>query len=756
MIGERENFDSQTQYGALVMRHYNIEGNDFDAFYDSSDRLIFVMDNTINNQKPNVLLVINPSAGKKWDEILSADYGVDLETIRPKVDNKYQKFDIEYSGLPVYDGLIKAYDTGVSLEEPLNQLKILRASAARHSAMMRLNVANENITKINATIVRTKESIVRLQARLKTLRAKLAEAKKGIGREPTKQSAAKVLKLESQIEATNEKLKRAQERLKSAQKRLETATVDAELASELLNQPSEQIKKSAKKSAPIIVETTSETPVVKTKAEAKEEEPVVIETETTEETTTVEEDEDKSKKEKTNKKVKKDKDDDIEETETEDIDETVDDDDDFSDDEFLDEDDEYDEEYDDENSENTEKADQKDDDTDKVKPLFNKDPQILNEDIAFKPISFNAPAVPELPEPEPESEPVPDLKSDAILTTETTETKETEEEEKIEKTEEKQSEPEKIEKPVLESMMPIATETLREEDKEPIAEVPVVEEQKFVPEESLKTQENINDVRQSIPVITQETKTLTETEDYKPVSPVAPMPPLPYSASSTEIVHETEVKRRPSLFYYLLLILLIVLSVFTLWLYQKNVRDTAPMFTTTVERTDTDNSTSFLKKTGKKIYKTMIMKEKEVKEVAPFLDEKPVIKPEPIRNVEPTPKREVKQEYSKPIVGSPEVIDAVPGRLGTSGRGAEEEKPGLSEDDILAKKPIYEPGPKHDEMFVADENYVGDGLTVEYVDEDVIYAPENQEVVEHAEYIENENALYDTAETEYQEEYYEE
>ena len=296
MIGERENFDSQTQYGALVMRHYNIEGNDFDAFSDSSDRLIFVMDNTINNQKPNVLLVINPSAGKKWDEILSADYGVDLETIRPKVDNKYQKFDIEYSGLSVYDGLIKAYDTGVSLEEPLNQLKILRASAARHSAMMRLNIANENITKINATIVRTKESIVRLQARLKTLRAKLSEAKKGIGREPTKQSAAKVLKLESQIEATNEKLKRAQERLKSAQKRLETATVDAELASELLNQPSEQIKKSAKKSAPIIVETTSETPVVKTKAEAKEEEPVVIETETTEETTTVEEDEDKSKK----------------------------------------------------------------------------------------------------------------------------------------------------------------------------------------------------------------------------------------------------------------------------------------------------------------------------------------------------------------------------------------------------------------------------------------------------------------------------
>ena len=167
MIGERENFDSQTQYGSLIMRQCNIDGNEISAFYDSADRLVFVLDNTINSRKPNILLVINPDADKKWDEILSGDYGIDLETIRPKQDNKYQKFDIEYSGLGIYDALIKAYDAGDSLEESLNQLMILRDSAARHSAMTRLNAANEVIAKTNATIVKTKESIVRLQARIK-------------------------------------------------------------------------------------------------------------------------------------------------------------------------------------------------------------------------------------------------------------------------------------------------------------------------------------------------------------------------------------------------------------------------------------------------------------------------------------------------------------------------------------------------------------------------------------------------------------
>ncbi len=252
MIGERENFLNQNQYGQLNMRPYNINGNEINAFYDDADDLVFVLDNTINQSKPNVLLIINPSGDKKWDEILSGQYDVDLETIRPKQDNKYQKLDIEYSGLSVYDNLITAFLAGDDLSEHLIQLDILRDSAARHSAMTRLNVANEIISKTNVTIVKTKESIVRLQNRIKALRAKLSATKKEIGKVSTKQSAAKILKLESQIEATTEKLKRAQKRLDSAQKRLDVATVDAELASDLLNQPALEIQQNVK-TKPVMV-----------------------------------------------------------------------------------------------------------------------------------------------------------------------------------------------------------------------------------------------------------------------------------------------------------------------------------------------------------------------------------------------------------------------------------------------------------------------------------------------------------------------
>ena len=192
MIGERENFQQETDFGTLVMRPYNIEGNEIKAFYDSSDDLVFVLDETLSDNKPNVLLVINPDGDKKWDEILSGEYGVDLENVRPKQDNKYQKLDIEYSGLGVYEALINAFNAGDSLEDYLKQLFVLRDSAARHSAMLRLNAANEIIAKTNATIVKTKESIIRLQERLKTLRAKLSATKKEIGRVPTKQSASKV------------------------------------------------------------------------------------------------------------------------------------------------------------------------------------------------------------------------------------------------------------------------------------------------------------------------------------------------------------------------------------------------------------------------------------------------------------------------------------------------------------------------------------------------------------------------------------
>ena len=73
--------------------------------------------------------------------------------------------------------------------------------------------------------------------------------------------------MESQIEASNEKLKRAQKRLESAQKRLDVATADAELASNLLNQPTTEIKQTVK-SKPVMV--APEYPVQKLDADDEE------------------------------------------------------------------------------------------------------------------------------------------------------------------------------------------------------------------------------------------------------------------------------------------------------------------------------------------------------------------------------------------------------------------------------------------------------------------------------------------------------
>ena len=87
---------------SLQMTEYDIAGNAIRAYYDNSNNLIFILDETINADKPNVLLVIDSFDGRKWDEVLVNDYGVDLETVRPKRDNKYQKLDIEYGGLDVY------------------------------------------------------------------------------------------------------------------------------------------------------------------------------------------------------------------------------------------------------------------------------------------------------------------------------------------------------------------------------------------------------------------------------------------------------------------------------------------------------------------------------------------------------------------------------------------------------------------------------------------------------------------------------
>ena len=762
MIGEREDFQQETDYGTLVMRSYDIDGNDIKAFYDSSDDLIFVLDNTVNEAKPNVLLVINPDGDKKWDEILSSEYGVDLETIRPKQDNKYQKLDIEYSGLGVYDNLINAYNAGESLEENLNQLAILRDSAARHSAMVRLNAANEMIAKTNMTIVKTKESIVRLQERLKNLRAKLIATKKEIGKVSTKQSAAKILKIESQIEAVTEKLNRAKSRLNSAQRRLEIATVDAELASDLLNrQPLEN--KNTKK--------------VKNMPESKEHETKAfspIETEY-EENNSVSEDTEESVK----------KDDKLRVPDEEESNMLV----------PLLEDEENDElEKQDSTLKVAETTDEEETDEEEteVKPLFDEEPQIMDEKIAFKPVLLDK---------------AEDTEDVSLLPTVNVETQRTDPTER-----EEQMPNENLEnKPVLESMTPVehTVESVTEtEEQDVVTEEPkpVIDMMKPIdePQEAQEQQEQKNVVDIITPVEdiplpseSQEQETNLQVEVEKEENLVQPQEPVSFAPVEIEksveetvveqqteepmvrqpVMEETErprpvspqlsngvaapvynnasagnysesKSRKPSMLYYILLILLIVLSVFTLWLYQKNVEPTTPELTTTASET-----TSVLKPKAKKTTKAP----EPVETI--FLDEEPEQKPveeeqEEVESVieEPEPEPEETPEEETPEDVVPVVEDAVPAHLTTSGMAADEEETGLTEEEILARKPVYEPGGKDIGMLTEEtEEDVGfvDEQPEETVDEDVPQ-DEYQENPDEEMIVDPDSLEYDEEEAQYQ------
>ncbi len=219
----------------LKSTEYEIGGNSVRAFYDANGKLVFVLDLTTNDIKPNVLLVMTSHGNRKWDDVLANDYGMNLELVRPKKDNKYQKLDVEYDGLAVYDDLIRAYENGDNLDEYLNDLADFRVAAVRNSATERIGLARAVMENAQDTIDKTSDSIVELQAKIKAARAKIANLRRGIGREPTKESAAKILKAEAALDALNDKLARAQKRLENANKRLLSAQEDMAAAQSVLD-----------------------------------------------------------------------------------------------------------------------------------------------------------------------------------------------------------------------------------------------------------------------------------------------------------------------------------------------------------------------------------------------------------------------------------------------------------------------------------------------------------------------------------------
>ncbi|MBQ8293891.1 MAG: hypothetical protein IJX89_00705 [Alphaproteobacteria bacterium] len=615
----------------LTATEYNISGNVFRAYYDADDKLVFILDSTDAPQKPNVLLVINPVGDRKWDDILMNDYGVDLETVRPKKDNKYQKMDIEYAGLAEYDNLIGAYNNGADLAGALAELESFKNAAAIRAANERKSAAIDTISKARTTIEKTNETISELQARLKTLRTRLGAQRREIGKEPTKQSAAKILRTESQIDATNAKLVRARKRLENAQHRLAAAEEEIDVADAILA----MLKKDSE-NLPVRMVRNDIAPV----------DPAPVPMATAPQFT-----------------------------------------------EII------------PAQPNEPKADDMADD--EVKPLFDKDPEILDEEIAFKPIEFDAPApvqpTPVAPIADVYSEPAPVQPLSFSPPTSTAPV----------------SDFAPIDAPVLDTITTV--------------DAPVTAET-FVPTPIVDEVPAPHPIPQNAPAPVAPVSTVPDvapapiSSDFRPVSPI----------SGTSVAPAAPVQqRKPAMIYYVLLIVLIALSIFTLWLYQKSTNDTVPELGAKTQPVATTEAPTSVADTTTAEAPTPFIEAAPVAEtVSVESPTAPAVEPEPvepevvvgeIESIPVTPANDdiqVAQAVVETVPVTPAVAEETPvaviPTVPTVSPFLDEEPVVIpSEEEILASKPTYNVS-QQEKMFVADTEYETDTPTVVSAEETVI------------------------------------
>ncbi|MBR5153231.1 MAG: hypothetical protein IKW57_00335 [Alphaproteobacteria bacterium] len=625
MPNERENF-----YQPLTSKDFEIAGVMFRAFYDADDKLVFVMDLTTDDVKPNVLLVINPIGNRKWDDILMNDFGVDLETVRPKKDNKYQKLDIEYAGLADYDAVISAVQSGENTDVAVAKLMRFRAEAAQRAAYERLAAAELTAEKARETIEKSTDSVAELQDKLKKLKAKLAEYRRNVGKEPTKQSAAKILKTESQIDATNDKLVRAKKRLDNAKTRLTAAEDDKEQAIYILrlldDKDSEYTDDEQVADVPMVA---PEFKVMQSQPEngdvmVVEPAPVPATLHSTDNDTNIE-------------------------------------------------------------AKATEMADEE------VKPLFDKNPNILDEEIAFKPIDFDVPVNKTEPV-EPVAEPVHDvaplsftppvavrpvvdgIEVDDVFSPDSAEP---------------------VGGSMLDSLTPVALPS-EQIDSELLSTVQSTPD--FVPEPVMPHPVAAADVPSVNPQPMPEIAPAPVDSGFRPVSPITGM-----STSETVVA-----SRKPTMLYYVMLVVLIALSIFTLWMYQsKVVNDANPELgakTAPVEQPV--------------VVEEIVAEEVEPEPVVMVETEEPVVsvpvvdtaeivedvEPEPVVVTPAQPVASIPEVQPEPVVVTPDPVVEEP------------VKKIPTEAEILASKPSYNVS-QNEKMFVADENYETDDAQEEVIQE---------------------------------------
>lgn len=687
----------------LTFKDYNIGGNVLRAYYDADDKLVFVLDNTVDDRKPNALLVINPVGDRKWDDILANDYGVDLETVRPKKNNKYQKLDIEYSGLAEYDDLIRAYEDGVDLSDALAALADFREDSVRRAAAERLALAEQSAMRARETIQKSRDAIDELQTKLRGLRAKLAQQRRQIGREPTKKSASKILRTDAAVDATNEKLRRAKKRLANAQRRLIVADTDAESAREIL----------ARDNNVVDVKKTDTDDVVL--ASEKPRSPIQT-------TYNVSFDEDVDD-------ALLDDDDEVHYSTESDIPTRVN----MAarnDDNVVrmrpDDDDEETVEFTENQNIDEPKAENMADETqnDEVKPLFDEDPQILDEGIAFKPIEFgvSSPAPNQASDDEPiyddvmdDDKPLsftPPVDNDDDVAQPTSpsvlDSMRPVDVPKMSGGASDELDSElmggdslKNSVPEPESVRPVETPRPAVNSAQPATPVSNIPNVPQDGEQVMRGQSNNAPYSQPQPAPQPYVGATPAPADnmVRPQSPLGADGARPVPPTVTGVPNDSQ-PRKPTFMYYVLLILLIGLSVFTLWFYQKNTSDKTPDLSAEVAdvvatETAAEEAPKVEVDTSDEIVEPVVLPEPEPE---------PVVVPEPEPEPEPAPEP---------------VADIVVETINAPVLEPEPEPEIESEEDILARKPAYNVS-QNENMFVAAPDYDTETLRQQLLESEAV------------------------------------
>ena len=568
MPRQRESFPK------LKIQEYDIRGNLFRVWRDTTGQIVFLLDKTQNEDKPNVLLVLHPDKDRKWDDILQNDYGIDLETVRPKKNNKYQKLDIEYDGLDVYEVLINAYEHEQDVSGLLNGLYDYRYAVSRRSAVARLNAATETMAQSQETISKTQNTIKELRKNQRELKEKLDAQKKGIGREPTKESASKILKTESRIDDNNQRIKRAEKRLVKAQRRFQNAHNEIDKCQELLMRPRPELVEENSGEVTEIKEKIRMMPQNKKVATTKDTETAVVKTIET----------------KTERKM----------------------------------------------------ADEE------VKPLMDQDPEIVNEANAFKPVAFDDIVIKDDSSNEQEQS------KSTEITTETEKVVEEDDymkrfiDEEIKR--KKVLNEESVAKPL--DFSPVKEDvTEKTETVKTVEEMPVLETITSVENPVGADVDTTGEVKVGQYEVAAEPKVesrpIPASPLNKPTRPLSPLSGTGYASTSTP-------QQRNNRLYYLLLIALIVLSIFTLWLFQRKNGATVPEIKTPTEETVTQQETvqPVVDFDVKSEIEEPVVEHVEVPQPEPVVVPEP--EPEPVVEPEPEPVLE-----GNPFVGTIQTHDVI-------------------------------------------------------------------------------------------------